>query len=771
MKQDNKLRFSIRKLTIGAVSVMFGAVIFGVSTNQAQAATTEETTATTNTEQTSSAASTATDSSTTAATKTADQSSTTAQASSATAKTDSSDNNTSATTNKADTTSTNSTTNTDSNSNSNSNSNNTNQAGDTTSNTSTKTGTDTKTSDTTKQDTTFSTVDDSSETVVNYKGSSALSHEEDKISHAMGFSTGNGDLSSSTSLVDIDKSNGKIYLTENIANNDTVDRKVSFAIVLPSAYSTSSDSSKSPKFVIDASKIASLTSGLTDETLEYSITPGNYQSFSTAGSDFDWSKVIAIKVTGTAKAGQTYTVNIPLTLENYDQMQTELTNLLNGKITGEEASNTALRYFYANENFYYWKSDGTFQYGTGGVIKSRIAKEAVDQEKSLQNANITNYGRSYTKEADGTWNYTYDSYINKYLPVINGSYFTYTDFGDFSNSDSKLYTDSQYRLNLDTIFKAIHNQGYSVNVDKNNNLWSNYTYVTYGGNVKFTNDTDSTDSASTSTSSNGFYLQIQKVLTTQDLTFHVGDSYSPYTIGKNGSLTSAQITLTDLNQNEETKNLTINDLTVNSDVDMSKAGVYHVTYTYKLADGNTISKTATVTVLDNKSDDSKKTDNTKTDNDNNKSEGNTNTDDNNKGQIIAPVKPVVNPDDNTNKNNNTNSDTNSNTNNKSDSKKPIIAPVHPTNNPDKDQNKGNQGAKTNTTNKTTSQTVRPHSQNLDHTMTNAATKQSRDDSAKSQTTTNALPQTGEKKSGLTVIGLLLSALALFALALKPKKTK
>ena len=39
MNRDTKKRFSIRKLTIGAVSVMFGAVIFGVSTNQVQAAT------------------------------------------------------------------------------------------------------------------------------------------------------------------------------------------------------------------------------------------------------------------------------------------------------------------------------------------------------------------------------------------------------------------------------------------------------------------------------------------------------------------------------------------------------------------------------------------------------------------------------------------------------------------------------------------------------------------------------------------------------------
>lgn len=46
--RDNKLTFSIRKLTIGAVSVMFGALIFGVSTSQAQADTVDnnQTTAT-----------------------------------------------------------------------------------------------------------------------------------------------------------------------------------------------------------------------------------------------------------------------------------------------------------------------------------------------------------------------------------------------------------------------------------------------------------------------------------------------------------------------------------------------------------------------------------------------------------------------------------------------------------------------------------------------------------------------------------------------------
>lgn len=39
--RENKLRFSIRKLTIGAVSVMFGAVIFSLSANQVKAATNE----------------------------------------------------------------------------------------------------------------------------------------------------------------------------------------------------------------------------------------------------------------------------------------------------------------------------------------------------------------------------------------------------------------------------------------------------------------------------------------------------------------------------------------------------------------------------------------------------------------------------------------------------------------------------------------------------------------------------------------------------------
>lgn len=40
--RENRLRFSIRKLTIGTVSVMFGAVIFGLSANQVQAATNED---------------------------------------------------------------------------------------------------------------------------------------------------------------------------------------------------------------------------------------------------------------------------------------------------------------------------------------------------------------------------------------------------------------------------------------------------------------------------------------------------------------------------------------------------------------------------------------------------------------------------------------------------------------------------------------------------------------------------------------------------------
>lgn len=44
MIKNRELRFSIRKLTIGAVSVMFGAVVFGMSTNQVHAAETTDVT-------------------------------------------------------------------------------------------------------------------------------------------------------------------------------------------------------------------------------------------------------------------------------------------------------------------------------------------------------------------------------------------------------------------------------------------------------------------------------------------------------------------------------------------------------------------------------------------------------------------------------------------------------------------------------------------------------------------------------------------------------
>ncbi|KRL62798.1 LPXTG cell wall anchor domain-containing protein [Lactobacillus psittaci] len=460
----------------------------------------------------------------------------------------------------------------------------------------------------------YSASTDTTGAIVNNSAGSVAQSTYNGIVHATGFANADSDtLSTSSAILDVDNSNGKFNIVEKITNTTDEDAYVDFILTSPSV----NDTNTTVKATIDSSKMSSFTSGLKNETIQvsYLSNPGSYQTVSL--SDVDWSNVAYVRVSGIAEAGKTYTTVLPVEITNYDEVKSQLANMLSGKISGEEAGSSSLRTITSNDFFYLWKLNADGSKGayigsdSSNNVNIRVAKKATSVLEAIKNTNITNYARVLIRESDGTLNYQYSSEANEILKdtAIDSSYFEISNFGTYSSNLDALYTDGSYRINLAKIQSVLSKHGYSINVDSSNNSWPYYTYVLTSGNVIFTSDNSGSDSSS-SGSGSGFYVEVQKVLTTQDLTLKVGDELNPTQISDTSPLMKAQIVKTNMTNTNETstEDLTVDGktLTVSAvdadgnavDVDKitAKAGTYTLTYTYHLNNG-TITNTSTITVV------------------------------------------------------------------------------------------------------------------------------------------------------------------------------
>ena len=456
--------------------------------------------------------------------------------------------------------------------------------------------------------------------IVSNTNASVANKTDDEISHTIALTPAgeNNTISTSQAIVDIDQSKGNFDAEVIITNNNTSDRKVISAIVLPAAYTTGENA---VQVVLDGSRMSSLSLGLDNEAITYAIQSGQYKTLAElqANGNFSWDKVVGIRIEGIAKANQSYTVVLPLTIANYADMQKQLTDILDGNADSDISTQSSLRQFSLSEYFYYFDENNNLKYGTNNTVIGRVAKEASGLEDAVKKSNITNYAKilvtdgqtRYYLNADDL-NQMTDENGNNILPPITSQDFSYYNFGISETSSDKLYTDGIYAINLEKIFNAIRNKGYSVNIFPNGtSAWKQYIYgltlspdwIIEASNP-IDNNSDGSDSSSDndSTATKYFYIQVQKVFDVQDLTLWAGDKFDPAEMGDIYPLIKAHIDFTDQTTMEvtESKDLTASDLIINSDVDMSKPGVYHVTYSYRLGDGSLISATSTVTVLDKK---------------------------------------------------------------------------------------------------------------------------------------------------------------------------
>ena len=165
--------------------------------------------------------------------------------------------------------------------------------------------------------------------------------------------------------------------------------------------------------------------------------------------------------------------------------------------------------------------------------------------------------------------------FNNFLMQILSTY-------ENSPADGVLTSNSAYSISTLDIFNAIHNDGYTTLVRNDNTLLPIYAYYTNGS---LTLKDASGSPVSVSDYGLNFYAQIIKVLDAPDVVnLKVGDSFN------------AEQNLISAVNPVNSSPIPYSDLTVTSNVNTAVAGTYHVTYTYRLADGKTISITTKVKV-------------------------------------------------------------------------------------------------------------------------------------------------------------------------------
>ena len=149
--------------------------------------------------------------------------------------------------------------------------------------------------------------------------------------------------------------------------------------------------------------------------------------------------------------------------------------------------------------------------------------------------------------------------------------------------DENAYTTSRSIIKTQPIFDAICDLGYTTRVDSEKGFWDRYRYDFLGkGTLK--NPDGSAAEIPADAKHIIYHASVIKILDTKDLSLKVGDKWDDF-----DNLTYHQ----DCQNNE----VPLDKIKVDHNVDTSKPGVYDVKYSYEIADGHIVSRTAKVTVV------------------------------------------------------------------------------------------------------------------------------------------------------------------------------
>ena len=307
------------------------------------------------------------------------------------------------------------------------------------------------------------------------------------------------------------------------------------------------------------------TTGTYSSTLRvsYDSPAGNYTYDEIqALPSFDWSTVTSINFYGSIRAGETLTLDIPMKLTTDEQVQ---------------MSTIVYSYSPARE--------GTAVQDVSSAYRYKVA----DKLHGVFIGTIRESGSTYRQVPAN---------IQALMPAVNSSNIRFNMFSmmlspvDFTQpSDGLAFSNTSYSINNEPIFAAVKDEGYSVQRTRAGDLMTSYRYLlgSTGLNLIDTDGnplTTDTFDAAANVQLSPFYVELVKVLDTQDITLHVGDSWDLF-----DNLTYHQFGNTVIN----TSDISI----THNNVDTTTPGNYTITYSTEVAPGRFVTKTASVRVLGN----------------------------------------------------------------------------------------------------------------------------------------------------------------------------
>lgn len=418
--------------------------------------------------------------------------------------------------------------------------------------------------------------------------------------------TANGNV-----LQDIYSTDGKYTTTVTATNNSDSTKRVYIVTLLPN-YNELGNGSKYTiaKVGLDteATPANNLTmTGLTNESVTFSAKAGQYLSYDQyVAKKYSWDDLLAIYYQGDLAAGATATATFQTKVVNLSDMQAQMTTVDSGKATQEQAGqafgNGTLTY--SMQDFYYNGSSLVgFATPVSRIYLSKKLSSLAQEIGTTPAAEILTYDGNKTKYIPAP------KAIQNVMPEITDSDLTIY-YPDGTKADALWYGGS-YTIDTASIFNAIKDMGYSVNVNPNGqSIWPVYTYTSYSCENVIVEYPDIKGENGDSAAVQPLYVEVQQVFDTTDKTITTKDDWVPA-----DDLASATLKLKEPSDSyTNTENLaedgnytyTVTNNATGAEALSGKgtdaatklaAGTYTVKYFYTFGDGSAVTKTATLTVL------------------------------------------------------------------------------------------------------------------------------------------------------------------------------
>ena len=418
--------------------------------------------------------------------------------------------------------------------------------------------------------------------------------------------TANGNV-----LQDIYSTDGKYTTTVTATNNSDSTKRVYIDTLLPN-YNQLGNGSKYTiaKVGLDteANPANNLTmTGLTNESVTFSAKAGQYLSYDQYVAKYSWDDLLAIYYQGDLAAGATATATFQTKVVNLSDMQAQMTTVDSGKATQEQAGqafgNGTLTY--SMQDFYYNGSSLVgFATPVSRIYLSEKLSSLAQEIGTTPAAEILNYDGNKTKYIPAP------KAIQNVMPEITDSDLTIY-YPDGTKADALWYGGS-YTIDTASIFNAIKDMGYSVNVNPNGqSIWPVYTYTSYSYENVIVEYPAPKDENGDIAAVQPLYVEVQQVFDTTDKTIKTKDDWVPAddlasaTLKLKGQPSDSYTNTENLAEDGNyaytvTNNATGAEALSGKGTDAATklaAGTYTVKYFYTFSDGSAVTKTATLTVL------------------------------------------------------------------------------------------------------------------------------------------------------------------------------